>query len=146
MVGLITMEYEVSSEGCWLLSTNITPKGYGRFFLDGKPKYAHRLAYEAANGSIPNGMIVRHRCDTPACINPQHLLLGTPADNSADMVERGRSARGERAANSKLTQDQVLEIRRLRSEGARAKDLGPMFGVTRQAISKICLRQRWKHV
>ena len=78
--------------GCWLWPFSTTSQiGYGQVWFEGKPRGAHRVAFVLNGGVIPEGMIVRHSCDTPLCINPEHLLIGSYADNSADMVARGRS-------------------------------------------------------
>ncbi len=77
--------------GCWHWTAAALPRGYGRFGLPNrKVALAHRMSYELYVGSIPDGMVVRHRCDTPSCVNPDHLELGTQADNVADMMLRGR--------------------------------------------------------
>lgn len=78
------------TESCWLW-TGAVRNGYG-IINDGKkiPVYAHRLSYRIANGEIPSGMVVRHRCDNPKCVNPDHLQTGTKKQNTKDMVERGR--------------------------------------------------------
>ncbi len=84
---------EPSPSGCvvWQLTTT---RGAGQLKHQGRNWYAHRLMYAALHGEIPSGLVVRHRCDNRACINPNHLVLGTHADNMRDMVERGRSTRG----------------------------------------------------
>lgn len=76
--------------GCWLWSGGIIPDGYGTVYVDKKTKYAHRVAYETAKGPIPTGLYVLHKCDTPACVNPDHLRVGTQSDNMRDSIERGR--------------------------------------------------------
>lgn len=75
---------------CWEWSANSYSNGYGQFQLNGKPHLAHRIAYELVNGPIPKGLVVRHKCDNPSCIKPEHLELGTQFDNIRDMVKRGR--------------------------------------------------------
>lgn len=126
------------------------PKGYGITSWKGKRCLAHRLAYCKHNDvtleSI-KGLVVRHECDNPSCINPDHLLIGTLADNNRDMVERGRQARvrGERNARTKLTDAQVSEIKSIYVQGSRefgGPSLARRYGVKPQTIIKIVLNQR----
>jgi hypothetical protein len=94
---------------------------------------AHRAAYEAHAGSIPEGMLILHRCDVTACVNPAHLFLGTNTDNMRDMAQKGRcpDRRGARAPLAKLTWDAVNEIR---STSATISGLARKFGVSRRAV------------
>lgn len=106
--------------------------GYARVTIDGVGYQAHRLAWILTYGDIPPGAFVCHHCDNPRCYNPDHLFVGTPADNSADMVAKGRAfrARGLRNPNSILTADQVIEIRRAwHEEGLTARAVGARFGI-----------------
>lgn len=84
---------KVAESGCleWQLART---NGAGRIQRNGRKEYAHRVMYELVNGAIPDALLVRHTCDNRACIRPDHLVLGTHADNSADMVARGRSTKG----------------------------------------------------
>ena len=117
-------------------------RGYGRV---GKSQYAHRAAWERANGNIPKGICVLHKCDNPACVNVDHLFLGTHADNMADMVKKGRSPRsnGEKDGNSKLTEDQV---RAIRTDNRLHRKIAAEYGVTRANISYIKRRNTWRHL
>jgi len=113
------------------------PSGYGRTFFRGQAEYTHRVAWITAYGEIPEGMIVLHRCDNPPCHNPEHLFLGTHADNSRDRDVKLRNGR------RKLTSDQVRAIRfdpRPQTEIARS------YGVDQSSISNIKNFKTWKWV
>lgn len=122
--------------------------GYGQYRYRGRDTYAHRVAYERAFGPIPKGLLVLHRCDNPCCCNPDHLFLGTHADNMKDKTSKGRQATmpGEKNPAAKLTPDDVITIRRLCNNGERQKDVGLMFGITQAAVSLIVTRQKWHHI
>ena len=124
--------------------------GYGKIGEGGhrgKSLYAHRLAYELFVGPIPEGMRVLHHCDNPGCVNPQHLFLGTQADNLEDMTMKGRRARGEHQGAAKLTQEQVQEIReryQAHSSEFGSTALGRRYGVSHSIILGIVKGQRWR--
>lgn len=82
--------------GCWNWQGSRRGFGYGALSLNGRTKSAHRVSYEVFTGPIPGGQVVRHKCDNPPCVNPGHLVLGSQADNTADMVERGRHPSSQR--------------------------------------------------
>lgn len=104
---------------------------------------AHRISWEIHRGPIPEGMSVCHHCDVPTCVNPEHLFIGTHADNMSDMKRKGRQARGEHQGLARLTRKQVLAIREdPRSQTAIAKD----YGVHQPHISKIKRREIWSHI
>ena len=138
------------NSGCfiWLGALN-KEGGYGRTSQgarsDGRPRNrrVHRLMYEKEIGPIPDGLDVLHRCDNPVCVNPEHLFLGTHADNMKDCADKGRlpDRRGQKAPNAKLTADQVTAIRAsTRSQRAIAKD----FGITQAAVSLIKTGRTWR--
>ena len=129
---------------CWEWTSTKLPKGYGRFWISGKQRYAHRLSWQFAYGDIPDGVDVCHSCDNPGCVNPRHLFIGTRADNMQDAVNKGRVHLGEADGNSKLTREDVLEIRKLLAEGKRTQlDIGAVFGVSQMTVSSINTGQRW---
>lgn len=126
--------------------------GYGAQWYKGKTYYAHRVAYVKANDvSIESieGLMVRHTCDNPKCINPKHLVIGTRQDNMDDMVARGRQVKGTVQHLSVLTEDLVLEIRarykpRCKINGTRA--LAKEFGIGTSTVSSVTSRKTWKHI
>lgn len=104
----------------------------------------HRLAYLAANGSLPPPKhVVRHTCDNPKCCNPVHLVVGTQMANMQDMVKRGRQARGETFAGSKLTE---ADVRFIRSSNLTHRALADRFGVNRATISYAKSGKSWSHI
>jgi hypothetical protein len=124
-------------------------KGYGRTTISRKSYRVHRVAWEIKYGPIPKGLDVLHRCDNPPCCDPEHLFLGTRADNAHDMIAKGRAMRGERNNQAKLTETDVLEIRRIYVRGSRkfgSCALGHYFGVTNSTIGGIIRREYWTHV
>jgi hypothetical protein len=135
------------NSGCWLWTANVNECGYGNFMLSGKRHLAHRVAYSLFIKEIPKGMCVCHKCDTPACVNPHHLFIGTVKDNMNDMVRKKRSNKPKHEAHNKakLTWDQVREIRRL-GEHMYGINIAPLFGVTFTTISSILNNKTWKEV
>ncbi len=120
--------------------------GYGMQHIDGHQRRAHRLAWKEANGPIPEGLVVRHECDNPPCIELDHLTLGTVAENNADRESRGRGAdrRGERCPTSKLTWADVATVRELLADGLTHREVAARFAVTREAISSIAQGRTWR--
>lgn len=141
-----------AESACWEWQASRDPLGYGFFRMSmGESMWrSNRVAWTLTHGSIPDGMIVCHRCDNPPCCNPAHLFLGTDADNCADRVAKGRSSRmithfGETSPNAKLTAAQVEEIRlRYAAGGIFQRELGEEFGVSQTQIGRIVRRVRWK--
>lgn len=135
---------------CWeWIGAGRTGLGYGRIGgggADGKLLQAHRVSYEIHNGQIPKGFEVCHSCDNPSCVNPHHLFIGPHIDNAKDMVNKNRQAKGSANGFSKLTEQEVIKIRKLLSNGAKQYDLANQFGISQTHISEIKLRKVWKHL
>lgn len=142
----------VSESGCWIWTASLDYQGYGQVASpfhpprDRTPWKAHRASYVVLRGEIPQGLWVRHRCDVRACVNPDHLEIGTPLDNAADMVARNLQSRGSHRWAAKLTEEKVAEIRSRYARGELQSALGGAFGVGSPTISNIVRRKTWKHV
>lgn len=137
-------ELSVAEEsGCIRFTGHLDGEGYGRIMVARVKYMAHRLSYSLNNGPIPDGYVVRHKCDNPSCINPEHLEVGTQADNIADKVSRGRQARGSGVGRAILTEESVREIR---SSPLKVSELSTLYGVSVVSIRNILRRKTWQHV
>ena len=139
---------EGPKKACWLWTGAINWCGYGyigKRFRRGKHKNqsAHRVVFEMYKGKIPRGKVVRHTCDNPACVNPNHLLVGTTQDNKNDSVTRGRHAFGQRNGVAKLTD---ADVRAIRKDRRYQYVIAADYGVIQATISKIKLGNSWRHV
>lgn len=136
------------NSGCWLWLGRLDKDGYGSIVINNKLQRAHRASYFLLKGPVPDGLIVRHTCDFPPCINPDHLLVGTHLDNTCDAFRRGRRVpmRGEGHTGSKLTDDSVTAIRARFANGERQAALAAEFGVSVGATVAVIRRKTWKHV
>jgi hypothetical protein len=142
-------------EGCWEWQGGIFIKGigYGKFNAGGgKIVYAHRFAWQTANGPIPEGLLVCHHCDNRLCVNPTHLFLGTHLDNSRDMVAKGRcnsgAENGEANPAAKLSERAVREIKAIKRTGRYGEitQVGRNYGVSRSAVADIWEGRTWAHL
>jgi hypothetical protein len=134
-----------ADDACWEWVGARHATGYGALNVDGVVRTAHRLSWEHFNGPIPVGAHVLHRCDNPPCCNPAHLFLGDAKANSADKHAKNRAnvQRGEKSGKAKLTEADVLRIRRCTTPAAI---LAAELGVTPQSIGAVRLRRHWRHV
>ncbi len=136
------------TDGCWEWTGCRTPAGYGKVTICKKSELAHRVSFKIHIGVIPDGIRVLHKCDNPPCCNPDHLFLGTAKDNTADMYKKGRShtQRGKSYNPSKLTEDDVREIRANASYGVKQSELARRFSVHQSIISRTVNNHNWRHV
>lgn len=126
-----------NDRGCWIWIRSVGSHGYGQVWKDGSLRLAHRVSYEVHRGPIPEGMVVMHTCDVPRCINPDHLMLGTAADNAADRDAKGRSGL------AKLDEETVRTIRR--STGTTTS-IAQRYGIASSTCRAIRDGVSWRHV
>ncbi len=153
--------YDIVQGGCWLWR-HPTVHGYGKLSIDRREILAHRFSYEIHIGPIPEGLLVCHRCDVRACVNPEHLFAGTYADNNHDAYLKGRarnrgelhgmygrsniSIQGEAHHCAKLCAADVRAIRDLLQQGHKQQQIADRFGVAKSAIWSVATGRTWRHV
>lgn len=133
---------------CWLWQGAGIGSGYGvtNRSREQKSYYAHRAAYEMTFGPIPPGLFVLHRCDVRLCVRPDHLFVGTAADNTHDMMQKGRGIIGENKTEAVLRDSVVRQIRRLNENGMAPTAIGRELGFPRGTIRAVLEGRTWKHV
>jgi hypothetical protein len=129
-----------TDRGCLLWPGGKTKRGYG---TTGRRYLAHRVSFAIHKGAIPTGRLVCHSCDNPSCVNPDHLFLGTDAENSADMVKKGRSASRDRHSQAKLTTASATAIRREAADGVPRKELAARYGVSKSTVRSVIVGELW---
>lgn len=135
------------TETCWLWIGTCNNQGYGETRLHNRYCLAHRASYELAYGPFAARLDVRHKCDNPPCVNPEHLELGTHLENMRDSVERGRNARGEKQGAAKMTEVKVREARAIFAQGGiTCAEVASRYGVCPQTMGHILRRSTWRHV
>ena len=133
------------SHQCWIWPYTKNIYGYGLFRFR-QIILAHRFMWEQIFDKIPKGLNVLHACDNRSCINPTHLFLGTQRDNVKDMVLKGRTAKGENHSQTKLTNNEIKDIRQLLLNGISPKYISLIYNIARSQVSCIKTRKTWSHV
>ena len=132
------------TETCWNWTGRLDEGGYGRFSIKGIWNKAHRTAYELYKGPIPEGLVVRHKCNNRKCVNPDHLEVGTMKDNVADMFRTNPPDRtGNRSHARKITEADAMEIRQWREFGYTQQSIGDAFGLTQGHVCGLLKGQNW---
>lgn len=143
------LTYEINDSGCHVCTSHCkTKEGYTYYFYNGKLMKAHQYIYLINFGKIPKGLLIRHKCDNPSCINPNHLELGTIQDNISDRVNRGRQIKGSQVYSSKLTEEDVRQIKVELKNPFRGqnKELSDRYNVASGTISNIKSNKTWSHI
>ena len=136
----------VPESGCWIWDGAVSSSGYGKLRSKYTQHTAHKVSYEVFKGPIQPGKYVCHHCDVRACVNPEHLFLGSPKENQQDMAKKMRHAYGDKNGNSKLSEDQAKSILSMRNSGKTKTSVGDAFGVSRVAVAKIWSGALWPHL
>ena len=146
----------IITENCWVWIGNKNQFGYGLQALGkgNKRALAHRTSYEMHKGAIPEGKHICHTCDHPWCVNPEHLFAGTRSDNMTDCVKKGRHVSnthpgyvtGSKNGRTKLSEEDIINIFKMRKEGALIREMAKKFGSSNSRISAILNKRNWTHV
>lgn len=132
-----------TDQGC-IVWDGARSNGYGQLYWKGRQIGAHRASWQASNGKkVPSGLLVCHHCDNRLCINSEHLFLGTPRQNSADMIAKNRQAKGDHVGTSKLSKKEVLMIRRSKQN---ISQIARTFGISRGNVRFIRQGITWAHL
>lgn len=149
LVSFFNKVYPEPNTGCWLWAGASHPR-YGHGCLNGKYyngfNWTHRYSFFIHNGEFDRSLCVCHRCDNPCCVNPDHLFLGTSAENQHDKIRKGRQQKGEGHFLAKLTNKDVRDIRDLKASGLSLGEIAKAYDMGIVSIFDIVHRKNWKHV
>lgn len=130
---------------CWPWTGRKDEDGYGKFQIDGRVVFTHRLAFEVDRGvRLTSEVLVMHRCDNPPCCNPRCLTTGTQQDNQADKISKGRTAKREGHGRARMTWAMVRQLRSDRAAGMSIIDLAAKYQISNQQVSNIHLGRHWQ--
>jgi len=138
-----------TNNGCWLW-VGATTKGYGRTRVDKRHGYAHRFSWEYHYGPIEDGLQICHKCDVPLCVRPDHLFLGSAADNVLDKIQKGRARHGvsigEQNGFAKLKNSDIARIANLRGQGKTIYEIAGAVGISKSHVWNIVSGKNWRNV
>jgi hypothetical protein len=134
----------ISDAGCWEWKLKTRPNGYARVTYMRQSFYAHRLSFEAFNGSIDSMLDVCHKCDNRKCVNPSHLFQGTRKDNMQDAVNKGRQAKGKSLPQTKIYGDNLESVLSMARDGRKYQEIADIHGVTKSCIGYIARKNNVK--
>lgn len=133
------------TNSCWIWKASPASR-YGKYMIEKRYISAHRISWLFFVGTIPKGKYLCHTCDNMKCVNPAHLFLGSPRDNTQDMIRKGRNRKGESHGNSKLCDKDIFEIAYMYNEGYTKKHIAKKFKVSDVTIDNIIQRRIWTHI
>lgn len=139
------IDFEITMTGCYECTSHRGGR-YPLLRVKGIRKNVSRHVYEEMFGPIPEGHVIRHKCDNSICINPEHLETGTMKDNSEDMVTRNRSAKGSKCGKSVLTEKEVKIIKTMLTYSVPGKDIANVFNIGESTVVQIKKKETWRHV
>lgn len=147
-IDLFNTRYIVKPNGCWEWYGTKGKNGYGVIQVRGKRIYTHRFSYETFIGEIKKGLFICHKCDNRLCVNPGHLFIGTPNDNTQDMINKKRNVvlRGSKTGMAKLKEEDVKNIIEKLKKGYSLGELSKEYNVYRGTITSIKMKRSWKHM
>jgi hypothetical protein len=136
---------KADGDACWTWAGSHTGTGYGKLRAHGRIELAHRVAWELTKGASAGDLCVCHRCDNPGCVRPDHMFLGTHADNMKDAVAKGRKNESRGVDHYATALDEAA-IRAIRASSESSRVIGPRFGVAASTVRSIRNRKSWQHV
>ena len=141
-------KYVRITPGCWIWEGAKDTRGYGICWVSGigrsGAKRAHKVSYEYYIGEVPEGLVLRHRCNNTSCVNPYHLIPGTQKENVHDSIAAGTFPKRTSHGMTKLSEQNVIEIKELLQAGMKHREIAEKFGIARTMVTKINNGQRWK--
>jgi predicted XRE-type DNA-binding protein len=136
------------THSCWEWTAGKDRYGYGSIRINNKVLRTHRVSYQLHYGDFDIALFVCHKCDNKKCVNPEHLFLGTHQDNMTDKVNKGKQPNliGKNNPNTKLTEDNVIQIKKLLFVGMKQREIAQKYNVSQNQISQIKNNKAWKHI